>query len=143
MLCFLFIILIIGCKQDEQKEILVERDNYVQEIKVKENVLKNFTYSDISRYAITSIMGQPAKTIKVSKADDLYFVSYVRKSDKQKFDYKIKFEENKILWANSDGRWRDSEYDEKITFEENDMTLKIIQTFSDNSQDIHEFKKGD
>lgn len=38
-------------------------------------------------------------------------VSYIRKSDSQKFSYKIKFDGNKILWANIDGRWRNSEYD--------------------------------
>ncbi len=73
----------------------------------------------------------------------MYYVSYIRKSDKQKFDYKIKFEEDKIFWANIDGRWRDSKYDEKITFVENGNKLDIIQIFSDGSQDIKVYRKGD
>ncbi|MCM0666225.1 hypothetical protein [Flavobacterium tyrosinilyticum] len=54
-----------------------------------------------------------------------------------------KIDGNKILWANIDGRWRDSKYDEKITFVEKDNKLEIIQTFDDNSQDIQEYKIGD
>lgn len=88
-------------------------------------------------------MGQPAKTIKVIKSEDLYYVSYIRKSDSRKFSYKIKFDGNKILWANIDGRWRNSEYDEKISFTEKNNKVSIIQTFSDNSEDIKEYKKGD
>ncbi|PWJ95575.1 hypothetical protein BC749_11346 [Flavobacterium araucananum] len=106
-------------------------------------VLENFSYEDIARYTMSSIMGQPAKTIKVSKSEDLYYVSYIRKSDSRKFSYKIKFDGNKILWANIDGRWRNSEYDEKISFTEKNNKVSIIQTFSDNSEDIKEYKKGD
>ncbi|MFH6943162.1 hypothetical protein [Flavobacterium sp. FlaQc-50] len=140
----LLIILIIGCKHEEQKETDLEIKTQVQEIKKVEKVLlKNFTYEDIARYTMASIMGRPTKTIKVIKKDELYFVSYIRKSDDQKFDYKIKFDGNKILWANLDGRWRNSKYDEKITFAEKENKVHIIQTFDDNSQNIKEFKKGD
>ncbi|MDX6188431.1 hypothetical protein SGQ83_03640 [Flavobacterium sp. Fl-318] len=140
----LLIILIIGCKHEEQKETDLEIKTQVQEIKkVKKVLLKNFTYEDIARYTMASIMGQPTKTIKVIKKDELYFVSYIRKSDNEKFDYKIKFDGNKILWANLDGRWRNSKYDEKITFVEKENKVHIIQSFDDNSQNSKEFKKGD
>jgi hypothetical protein len=140
----LLIFLIISCKHEEQRETNLGIETQVQEIKKVEKVLlKNFTYEDIARYTMASIMGRPTKTIKVIKKDELYFVSYIRKSDHQKFDYKIKFDGNKILWANLDGRWRNSKYDEKITFVEKENRVHIIQTFDDNSQDIKEFKKGD
>jgi hypothetical protein len=112
-------------------------------VKIEENILKNFTYEDVSRYTLASVMGQPTKIMTVDKNKDLYFVSYIRKSDKQKFEYKVKFDGKNIHWASIDGRWRNSEYDEKISFEENDKKLKIITTFSDASQDIQEYKKGD
>jgi hypothetical protein len=144
LICFLFLILIISCNQKEQTKPNLTIETEVLEIKEKEEItLKNFTYEDIARYTMASIMGQPSKIIKVRKKDELYFVSYIRKSDHQKFDYKIKFDGNKILWANIDGRWRDSKYDEKITFVEKDNKINIIQTFNDNSQDIKEYKKGD
>jgi hypothetical protein len=141
---FLIIILLVSCKQKEQKETIAEEKTQIQEInKVEENILKNFTYEDIARYTMASAMEQPPKIIKATKNKELYFVSYIRKSDKQKFEYKVKFNGNEILWANIDGRWRNSKYDEKITFVENDNKLNIVQTYSDGSEDIQEFTKGD
>jgi hypothetical protein len=125
IITFLIVILFASCKQNEQ------------------NILQNFAYEDIARYTIASVMGQPTEIITATNNKNLYFVSYIRKSDKQRFDYKIKFEGNKIIWASIDGRWRNSEYDEKISFEENGEKLKIITTFSDMSQDIQEYKKGE
>jgi broad specificity polyphosphatase/5'/3'-nucleotidase SurE len=140
----LLLILIISCNSKEQNQNNIEIETPFSEIKkVEKTTLKNFTYEDLAKYTMASIMGQPLKIIKVKKRDELYLVSYIRKSDHQRFDYKIKFDGNKILWANYDGRWRDSKYDEKITFVEKDNKVSIIQTFDDDSQDIKEFKKGD
>ena len=148
IITFLVAILFTSCKQNEQNNEIVqekiqEAETEVETVKVEENILKNFTYEDVARYTMASVMGEPTKIIKATKNKDLYFVSYIKKSDKQKFEYKIKFEGNKILWANIDGRWRNSEYDEKIIFEENGQKLKIITSFSDMSQDIQEYKKGE
>jgi hypothetical protein len=141
---FLVFFLIVSCKQNEQKEIVAEEQNPIQEInKVKENILKIFTYEDVARYTMASVMGQSPKIIKAIKNNELYYVSYIRKSDMQKFEYKIKFDGNQILWANLDGRWRNSQYDEKLSFVENDDKLNIIQTYSDGSEDIQEYKKGE
>lgn len=148
IITLLVVIIFTSCKQNEQNnEILQEKnqatETEVETAKVEENILNNFSYEDVARYAIASVMGEPTKIIKAIKNKDLYFVSYIRKSDKKKFEYKIKFEGNKILWANIDGRWRNSEYDEKISFEEDAEKLKIITTFSDMSQDVQEYKKGE
>lgn len=137
----LMLILNLGVKQNDEKEIIIK--NQIQNVnKIEEAPLKTFTYEDIARYTMASIMGQPPKIITSIKKGNLYYVSYIRKSDRKKFDYKIKFEGNKIIWSNIDGRWRDSQYDEKISFIENNNKLSIIQTFSDGSQDIQEYKKG-
>lgn len=132
--------LIISSKQNEKREIIKEQIEYVSEI--ENNNLKNFTYEDVARYTMATIMGHPAQIIKASKKDNLYYVWYIRKSDKKKYEYKIKFNGNKILWSNIDGRWRNSQYDEKITFLENGNTISIIQTFSDDSRDIQKYHKG-
>lgn len=96
--------------------------------------LKNFTKSDVAKYTIASIMGQSPSIIKTRKDGENYIVFYSRPSDGQKFSYKIKFEnENKVIWGNSDGRWRDSSYDEKITYAEDNGKLTVIQTFEDGS----------
>ncbi|WP_342693199.1 hypothetical protein [Flavobacterium polysaccharolyticum] len=148
IITFLIVIMFTNCKQGGQNNEIVQEQiqkakNEVETVKVEENFLKNFTYEDVARYTIASIMGQPTKIVKATKNKDLYFVFYIRKSDRQKFEYKVKFDSNVVLWANIGGRWRNSEYDEKISFEENNEKLKIITTFSDSSQDIQEYKKGD
>jgi hypothetical protein len=134
----------INCNQKKEQIEAPEQSLPIPVVRTTNDiVLENFSYKDIARYTMSSIMGQPAKTIKVTKSEDLYYVSYIRKSDSQKFSYKIKFDGNKILWANIDGRWRNSEYDEKISFTEKNNKVSIIQTFSDNSEDVKEYKKGD
>lgn len=144
IISFLVFLLIISCKQSEQKLAVIEEQIQTQEIsKVEETILKIFTYEDIARYTMAAIMDQSPKIIKATKNNDLYYVSYIRKSDNQKFKYKIKFNDNEILWANIDGRWRNSKYDEKISFAEKDNQINIIQTFSDGSEYIKEYKKGE
>ncbi|MDA6072006.1 hypothetical protein NJT12_20485 [Flavobacterium sp. AC] len=135
------LILILSYIQNEGKEIIIE-DQIQKANKIEEIALKTFTYEDIARYAMASIMGQQPKIISAIKKGNLYYISYIRKSDKKKFDYKIKFDGTKIIWSNIDGRWRDSQYDEKITFIEKNNKLSIIQTFNDGSKDIQEYKRG-
>lgn len=142
MIPFLILFLTLSCKHNEEKQIIIE-DQIQKTKKVEETILKAFSYEDIARYTMASIMGQPPKIITTIKKENLFYVSYIRKSDKKKFDYKIKFNGDKILWANIDGRWRDSQYDEKISFLEKNNTISIIQIFSDDSRDIQEYKKGD
>jgi broad specificity polyphosphatase/5'/3'-nucleotidase SurE len=144
IISFLVFLLIISCKQSEQKLTVIEEQIQAQEIsKVEETILKTFTYEDIARYTMAAIMDQSPKIIKATKNNDLYYVSYIRKSDNQKFEYKLKFNGNEILWANIDGRWRDSQYDEKISFVEKDNKINIIQTFNDGSEYVKEYKKGE
>ncbi len=111
-------------------------------IEVEENLLKNFTYEDVARYAMATSMQEPVGIVKSKKRKDYYYVTYVRPSDSQKFEYKVKFEGNRIIWGDLNGRWQDTEYDEKISFAEKDDKLNIITTYSDGSEGIEEFKKG-
>lgn len=145
---FLIVILLTNCKKNEQIDEIVpdqniETKNERETVIEEKNNLENFNYEDVARYTIASLMGQPTKKIKVIKNKDLFFVSYIRKSDKQKFEYKVTFQGNNILWANIDGRWMNSEYDEKLSFEEIDEILNIITTYNDGSQDIQKYKKGE
>lgn len=144
ILNLIIVILLSSCGNTSNEKALNEQKSPIVETNKKDKVsLKNFSNEDVARFAISSIMGQPPKTIKVKNENGSYILSYIRKSDSKKWDYKIKIDEDKITWATLDGRWRDTEYDEKISFEENGQTIKIIQKFSDNSVDIKEFKKGE
>lgn len=99
----------------------------------------HFTYEDISKYAIASVTLQDPSIIKVNKEDNLYFVTYRRKTDRQQFNYKIRFAGNKVIWASVNGRWRDSADDAMIYFKEEGKTLQIIQKFSDGSESKDEY----
>jgi len=132
-----------GGSSSTTEQVSIDQQTPIAETSKPEVQLKNFTKEDVARFAMSSIMGQPSKTIKVRLENELYYVSYVRKSDSQKFKYKIKIDGKTIVWANIDGRWRDGQYDERISFEESDNKLKITQIYSDGSVDTKEFKKGE
>lgn len=101
-----------------------------------------FTKAEIAKYAIASIMNKNPDKIKVKKEASIYKVYYLNDSRSNYINYKIKFNGNQIIWGNYDGRWRDTNYDEKIYYEESDNgTLKIIQKFRDGSSINDEFQK--
>lgn len=103
--------------------------------------LKKYTGADVAKFTIATVMLKPAKIISVKKSADIYIVSYTRPSDGQKYVYKVKIEGNRAIWANIDGRWRDTPDDEHLTFAETDEGVKITQLFSDGSIDEKVFTK--
>lgn len=108
---------------------------------VPAGTLKNFTKAEVAKFTIATVMLKSPKIISVKKAGDNFIVSYTRPDDGQEFKYKVKIEGDRAIWANIDGRWRDSPEDEKLTFSEADRKLLIIQTFSDGSVDAKGFDK--
>ena len=76
---FLILATLISCEQNKETEPQ----------KSKEQNLKNFSYDDVARFTIATLMGQPTKIIKAKKDENLYLVSYIRESDKQNFNYKV------------------------------------------------------
>ncbi|MCL6218702.1 hypothetical protein [Zunongwangia pacifica] len=126
-----------GNRKDEEK---TNSKAELEKVKLPENV---FNESEIAKYSISAIMNQPPEIINVRDDDGIYIVSYIRKDDGKKFDYKIKIDGNKVTWGNSNGRWRDSKFDEKIKFSETDNTLKIVQTFNNGSEIVKEFQKAE
>ena len=100
--------------------------------------LKNFTYEDIARFAMATSMQEPVNIVKAEKRENYYYVVYTRKSDSQKFEYKVKFEGNRIIWGGLDGRWQDTEYDEKMTFKEIGNKINILGV-----GETIEYNKGD
>lgn len=106
-----------------------------------EDTLRNFTKADVAKFVMATVMLKSPKIMSVKKADNNYVVSYTRPDDGQKFVYKVKVEGNKAVWANIDGRWRDSVEDEQITFTEAGKKLLITQMFSDGSVDTKGFDK--
>ena len=100
--------------------------------------LKNFTYEDVARYAIATSMLEPINIVKSRKKADYYYVYYVRPSDSKYFDCKVKFEGNRVIYGEVNGRWQDTELDEKITFEEIGDKVNIM-----GAGETVQYKKGD
>lgn len=144
-LFFLLMSVFVNCKkQDPSTDIQENSDSISTEnIKVEEKLLVKFIYEDVARYAISTVMDQPVKNIDVIKSGEIYYVSYKRKSDSKKFDFKVTFSDNNIVWGNLDGRWRTDKFDEKLSFYENSDTLSILQKYSDGSKDFKQFMLGD
>ncbi len=143
----LFLVLsisLIGCENKSKNILKVESQTIENEnIKETKGQLKEFTNEELAKFTISSIMGQSPKIMKAEKADDIYYISYIRPSDSQKFESRIKFDGDRIYWATIDGRWRNDTLDEKITFIEENKSIKIIQIFSDSSSSTDTYSKSD
>lgn len=143
----LFTIILNGCADNKTATKLQPIEDKVEipaptKLKEKEAPKKNFSEAEIAKYAIAAIMGRPPETMKVIDKYRTYHVSYIRKSDKKKFHYKVEIEgDDKIIWAMDKGRWRTGVYDDVINFYEKGNTLTIVQKFSDGSKSVKEFTK--
>jgi len=124
---------------DIHVQSVVTADTVALQEKFENVKLKLFTGEEVARYAIASVMGHDPKTIQVKRADDIYYATYVRGD--VYYIYKVMFKGHQVLWAVRDGRWRNSDADEKITFKEERGKLKIIQTFTDGTQSVDVYGK--
>ena len=92
IILFLFIVASLtscGGSSSITEQAPTEQQNPIAKPDEPETELRNFSKEDVARFAMSSIMGQPSRKIKVQHENDLYYVSYVRKSDSQEFNYKI------------------------------------------------------
>lgn len=145
--CLVFAVLVnIGCEEkrkDNNQEVIkneetVNRNLIVEEPIITKLELKNVTYNQLAKFAVSFIFNQQGnKTIKSSFNGEYYEVTYIRENDQTNWNVKIKFEENRIIWATNTGRWR---YDEKIYFDEKENEVLIKQMFSDGSSSVDNFK---
>lgn len=94
---------------------------------IKENICKK---------CISEITGRDINIMNIDKFVDnidnpIIYLSYVRKSDNTKWSYKCKIVGNRVIWGNSNGRWRDSEYygDSKITYSIDNGKIIIKETW--------------
>jgi hypothetical protein len=125
--------LFMGCSQQEKPILTQEQEPEKASI---------FTKDEVAKFTIAAIMNQPPSIMSTQEENGVYIVSYNRPSDGEAFKYKIKFEGNdKVIWGNSDGRWREDQYDEVITYIEKGDKMLITQKFSEESVIEKEFEK--
>jgi len=100
---------------------------------------RNYTYDEIAKYAIATLMFQHHDNLTVKNEGGIYIVSYFK--DSQQYHCKIKFNQDQIIWGVADGRWREHPMDEKLSYKEVGNKLQITQHFTDGSNSIKEFQK--
>lgn len=100
---------------------------------------KNYTYDEIAKYSVATLMFQHPENLTVKNESEIYIVSYFK--DSQQHHCKIKFNRNQIIWGVADGRWREHPMDEKLSYKEVGNELQIITHYSDGSNSLKEFQK--
>lgn len=92
---------------------------------------------NICRATIAALMAQPMQIVRLDGSDgQVVYVSYRRPDDGSIWKDKCKFDGSRVIWAATDGRWRDIPgADEYITFELrlDAKILRIHQRFADAS----------
>lgn len=98
------------------------------------------TNEQIAKAAVSALFYQPVNIMTVRTSGDIVFVSYKRPDDGQKFDFKIQVRNKSINWGSSDGRWRNSALDEKLSYSIDGQELIITTTYDDRSKTVERFK---
>jgi hypothetical protein len=77
-----------------------------------------FETKTICRTAIASIMGRDPKLVQATDAaDGVVVLIYLRPIDNFVWTYRCRLEDNRVVWADEPGRWREGAKDDKIFFE--------------------------
>jgi len=92
---------------------------------------------NICRATIAALMARPVQIVRFDGSDGHnVYVSYRRPDDGSTWKNKCKFDGSRVIWAATDGRWRDIPgADEYVTYElrPDAKTLRIRQRFTDAS----------
>lgn len=99
-----------------------------------------FSKVQICKACLATVMSKDPKIIKIDKNEgDIIYLSYIRPSDKKKWAYRCKLSGSRFIWASDTGRWRDSQYDSKVTYEISGELIKITDRFNDGSASSKSF----
>lgn len=87
--------------------------------------------------AIGTIMGRdPARMTTDRILGSTVFISYIRADDETHWAYKCRFEGDRVVWGNADGRWRTDPADSVVTFTISGRTVTITDAFDDGSASL-------
>ena len=101
---------------------------------------KAFTYSQICKAGIATVMGRDPKAMIVGvHGRDFLLISYSRTEDEALLIYKCKILNDRIHWGNVDGRWRDNPADSVLTFYKEGEYLVVQDQYPDGSSNIEQF----
>ena len=94
----------------------------------------NFSKAEICKACIATVMFKDPDIIRIDKIkDQIVYLSYVKPTEKKRWAYRCKISGNTIIWASDKGRWRNSQYDPKITYKIDGENILIKERHSDGS----------
>ena len=131
--------LLIGCDRS-RKEPLNQPMGKTYTIEATDKIQttnKNFNAPDdfVCKAIISKVMGRPINIIKINQQlDGIYYLSYIRKSDRTEWRFKCRIEGRKGVWGTAKGRWREGPYDGTILLRTEGSKLFVKEKFSDGSE---------
>ncbi|WP_028024517.1 hypothetical protein [Enterovibrio calviensis] len=100
----------------------------------------DFTTEQICKASLAAIKGKSPtimttdKVVKEAETErDIFYMSYTRPDDGNKWHVRCKVDRKRAIWAQNDGRWRDQAQDPTIRFAINDDEIEIQETYPDGS----------
>lgn len=94
----------------------------------------------VCKAAIGTIMGREPRSMTTDGiTESTVFISYVRADDGIRWAYRCRFEGNRVVWGNADGRWRTDPADSVVTFAISGQTVTITDRFDDGSSTVSSF----
>jgi len=99
----------------------------------------------ICRTAIAAIMDRDPKLVQTTAAPDgVVLLTYVRPIDNFVWAYRCRLQDNRIVWANEPGRWREDALDDKIFFEivGAGTQLRIIENHIDGTSNMQLYDRS-
>ncbi|MBK6850338.1 MAG: hypothetical protein IPG93_01680 [Burkholderiales bacterium] len=95
----------------------------------------SFTSQQICRATIAAVMGRNPSIIKLEGVTgDQINVFYIRSDDGSRWRNRCKIQGPNIVWATSEGRWRNSPEDEVITYSASSSSITIKIKYADGSK---------
>ena len=115
--------------------------NLANQKSIDEQQKNAFSNKQIAKAAISALYFRPVNEISVKNMGKYYLVSYVKEG--KTYKNKIQLKGHNIMWGNYDGRWRNTKYDEKLSYKIDQKSLTIITKYSDGSSTKKVFTLSD
>lgn len=91
-----------------------------------------YTHVQICKAALSSVMGVDHTVIQTEKRKHgVIYLQYRIEGENDRYNYKCKLEENRVIWGSEKGRWRTKKGDAVVTFIVSNGNVTITERFTD------------
>ena len=103
------------------------------------------TIQQIAKATIATLFSQPTEIMSDYTEAGVIYITYVNPEDGLIYDYRVQVTRatKSIIWATKEGRWRTSNFDEKLSYTVSDENLIITATYHDGSEDNKSYNIAD